>query len=131
MSVILDELCADTGEVFQQAGAVITGEKFFDECWPDMPMVCADSNGQQAVEEPAKLVPEGVEARVPYRGPLGRVIEQLLGGLRAGMGYCGCRTLAELQTNTHFIRITPAGLRESHPHDVTITEDPPNYQVMR
>jgi IMP dehydrogenase len=83
------------------------------------------------VDQAAKLVPEGVEARVPYRGPLSEYVHQLVGGLRAGMGYCGCHTLHELQTKTHFIRITSAGLRESHPHDVTITEDPPNYQVMR
>jgi len=83
------------------------------------------------VDQAAKLVPEGVEARVPYRGPLSEYVHQLVGGLRAGMGYCGCRNLSELQTKTHFIRITAAGLRESHPHDVTITEDPPNYQAMR
>ena len=83
------------------------------------------------VEQASKLVPEGVEARVPYRGPLAEYVHQLVGGLRAGMGYCGCRTISELQTNTHFLRITSAGLRESHPHDVTITEEPPNYQVLR
>jgi IMP dehydrogenase len=83
------------------------------------------------IDQAAKLVPEGVEARVPYRGPLSDYVYQLVGGLRAGMGYCGCRTIPELQTRTHFIRITPAGLRESHPHDVTITEEPPNYQVQR
>ena len=83
------------------------------------------------VEQASKLVPEGVEARVPYRGPLAEYVHQLVGGLRAGMGYCGCRTIAELQTHTHFLRITSAGLRESHPHDVTITEEPPNYQVLR
>lgn len=83
------------------------------------------------VDQAAKLVPEGVEARVPYRGPLSEYMHQLVGGLRAGMGYCGCHNMTELQTKTHFIRITAAGLRESHPHDVTITEDPPNYQVMR
>jgi len=83
------------------------------------------------VEEAAKLVPEGVEGRVPYRGPLSECVYQLVGGLRAGMGYCGCRTIRELQTKTHFISMTAAGLRESHPHDITITEEPPNYQVQR
>jgi len=83
------------------------------------------------VDQAAKLVPEGVEARVPYRGPLADYIHQLVGGLRAGMGYCGCRNLNELQTKTEFVRVTAAGLRESHPHDVTITEEPPNYQVLR
>ncbi len=81
--------------------------------------------------EPTKLVPEGVEARVPYRGSLAEYVHQLVGGLRAGMGYCGCRTIPELQTKTHFVRITSAGIRESHPHDVTITEEPPNYQILR
>jgi IMP dehydrogenase len=83
------------------------------------------------VDQAAKLVPEGVEARVPYRGPLADYIHQLVGGLRAGMGYCGCRDIGELQTKTEFVRVTAAGLRESHPHDVTITEEPPNYQVLR
>jgi IMP dehydrogenase len=83
------------------------------------------------VEQASKLVPEGVEARVPYRGPLSEYLHQLIGGVRSGMGYCGCRTLRELQTRTHFVRVTAAGIRESHPHDVTITEEPPNYQVQR
>jgi IMP dehydrogenase len=86
-----------------------------------------DRYGQSGVEEPAKLVPEGVEARVPYRGPLGRVVEQLLGGLRAGMGYVGARTLGELRDKARFRRITTGGLRESHVHDVTITVESPNY----
>jgi IMP dehydrogenase len=81
--------------------------------------------------QPAKLVPEGVEGRVPYRGPLSDYVHQLLGGLRAGMGYCGCRSIRELQTEREFVRVTSAGLRESHPHDVTITEEPPNYQLLR
>ncbi|MFO8059476.1 MAG: IMP dehydrogenase [Bacillota bacterium] len=75
-----------------------------------------------------KLVPEGVEGRVPYRGPVAGIVHQLVGGLRAGMGYCGASTIEELQHNTRFLRITSAGLRESHPHDVTITKQPPNYQ---
>jgi len=83
------------------------------------------------VDQAAKLVPEGVEARVPYRGSLAEYVHQLVGGLRAGMGYCGCRTIPELQTKTQFVRISAAGLRESHPHDVTITEEPPNYQILR
>lgn len=78
-------------------------------------------------DDDKKLVPEGVEGRVPYRGPLSEMIFQLIGGLRAGMGYCGCKTITELQTNTKFIRITGAGLRESHPHDVHITKEAPNY----
>ncbi len=75
-----------------------------------------------------KLVPEGVEGRVPYRGPLAGIVHQLVGGLRAGMGYCGASSIEDLQQNSRFVRITGAGLRESHPHDVTITKQPPNYQ---
>jgi len=76
-----------------------------------------------------KLVPEGIEGRVPYKGPLSESIHQFVGGLRAGMGYCGCRTLRELQDNGTFIRITNAGLRESHVHDVIITKEAPNYRM--
>ena len=76
-----------------------------------------------------KLVPEGIEGRVPYKGELSETVYQLMGGLRAGMGYCGCHNLTELRTNTTFIKITGAGLRESHPHDVTITKEAPNYSV--
>jgi IMP dehydrogenase len=82
-------------------------------------------------DEPKKLVPEGIEARVPYRGSLADYIHQLVGGVRASMGYCGCADIASMQTEPHFVAITAAGLRESHPHDVTITEDAPNYQVPR
>ena len=74
-----------------------------------------------------KLVPEGVEGRVPYKGLLSDTIYQLMGGLKAGMGYCGCATIEELKTKTQFIRITNAGLKESHPHDVYITKEAPNY----
>ena len=74
-----------------------------------------------------KLVPEGIEGRVAYKGPLSNVIYQLVGGLRQAMGYCGTRTIAELQERGRFIRITGAGLRESHPHDITITKEAPNY----
>jgi len=74
-----------------------------------------------------KLVPEGVEGRVPYRGPLADTVYQLVGGLRAGMGYCGARNIKELQEKAEFIQITAAGFKESHPHDVEITKEPPNY----
>lgn len=77
----------------------------------------------------AKFVPEGIEGRVPYRGPLGDMVYQLVGGLRAGMGYVGCGSIAELQQNARFVRITGAGLRESHVHDVIITREAPNYHV--
>jgi IMP dehydrogenase len=78
-----------------------------------------------------KLVPEGVEGRVPYKGPLGEMVHQLIGGLRAGMGYCGVATIQELKDNARFVRISPAGLREAHVHDVLITQEAPNYQVER
>jgi len=82
----------------------------------------------QAGVKSAKLVPEGVEGRVPYKGPVSQSIHQLIGGLRSGMGYCGCKTLAELRRKAKFIRITSAGLRESHVHDVIITKEAPNYR---
>jgi IMP dehydrogenase len=86
----------------------------------------ADRYGQTAG---GKFVPEGVEGRVPYKGPLAALVEQLIGGLRSGMGYCGARNLQELVDTARFVRITSAGLRESHVHDVTITREPPNYQL--
>ncbi len=88
----------------------------------------ADRYGQETAER-GKSVPEGVEGRVPYKGPLGGLIEQLIGGLRSGMGYCGAANLKELQERARFVRITSAGLRESHVHDVIITREAPNYQV--
>ena len=76
-----------------------------------------------------KLVPEGVEGRVPYKGPLGPFVYQLVGGLRAGMGYCGTRTIEELRTDARFLRVSPASVRESHPHDIAITQEVPNYST--
>lgn len=87
-----------------------------------------DRYGQTGVEK-EKLVPEGVEGRVPYKGPLSQSIYQLIGGLRSGMGYCGCRNLEEMRELTRFIQITNAGLRESHVHDVIITKEAPNYRI--
>jgi IMP dehydrogenase len=87
-----------------------------------------DRYGQEGVEKD-KLVPEGVEGRVPYKGPLSSSIHQLVGGLRSGMGYCGCRTLEEMRRNARFIQITNAGWRESHVHDVIITKEAPNYRI--
>ncbi|MEO5356831.1 MAG: IMP dehydrogenase [Nitrospirae bacterium YQR-1] len=84
---------------------------------------------QGDIDDAGKLVPEGVEGRVPYRGPLSETVYQLVGGLRSGMGYCGCRTLEELRDNAHFVQITNAGLRESHVHDVIITKESPNYRT--
>ncbi|GMU87400.1 MAG: inosine-5'-monophosphate dehydrogenase [Ignavibacteriales bacterium] len=84
---------------------------------------------QDAEDDIAKLVPEGVEGRVPYKGPLSETIYQLQGGLRAAMGYCGAKNIKELQSKTSFVKITPAGLKESHPHDVFITKEAPNYHL--
>ncbi len=89
----------------------------------------ADRYFQQEVRETMKLVPEGIEGRVPYKGPAGVVIHQLVGGLRAAMGYTGNRSIADMRTNCKFLRITNAGLRESHVHDVAITREPPNYRA--
>ena len=87
----------------------------------------ADRYFQEGEMSLKKLVPEGIEGRVPYRGPVGDVLYQMIGGLRAGMGYVGCGDIDALRTETEFVRITTAGLRESHPHDVTITREAPNY----
>ena len=76
-----------------------------------------------------KLVPEGIEGRVPYKGPLSGVVHQLLGGLRSSMGYMGCETIEEFHTESKFVRITGAGIRESHAHDVQITKEAPNYKL--
>jgi len=88
----------------------------------------ADRYFQQDITDTLKLVPEGVEGRVPYRGPVGTVIHQLVGGLRAAMGYTGSPTLADLRRNAKFVRITSAGFRESHVHDVALTREAPNYR---
>jgi IMP dehydrogenase len=88
----------------------------------------ADRYFQEDVSDNLKLVPEGIEGQVPYKGPVCNVIHQLVGGLRSSMGYTGCATLADLQTKATFRRITSAGLRESHVHDVTITRESPNYR---
>jgi IMP dehydrogenase len=85
----------------------------------------------QGSVESGKLVPEGIEGRVPYKGPIGIVLHQLVGGLRQAMGYCGARSVADLQTGAQFMRVSPASLRESHPHDVVITKEAPNYTFER
>ena len=88
----------------------------------------ADRYFQAEVSDTLKLVPEGVEGRVPYRGPVAQVIHQLVGGLQAAMGYTGCATIAEMKERCQFLRITGAGLRESHVHDITVTREAPNYR---
>ena len=84
---------------------------------------------QDVEDDIQKLVPEGIEGRLPYKGSLGETVYQMVGGLRAAMGYCGCRTVAEMKHKTHFVRMTDAGLRESHPHDINITKEAPNYHL--
>ncbi|MBV8847859.1 MAG: IMP dehydrogenase [Bryobacterales bacterium] len=92
-----------------------------------MPQGSADRYGQDATS--GKLVPEGIEGRVPYKGMLADLVYQLVGGLRAGMGYCGCATIPQLRNEAKFLRVTSAGLRESHVHDVIITKEAPNYRL--
>jgi IMP dehydrogenase len=89
----------------------------------------SDRYFQDETDSAEKLVPEGIEGRVPYKGSLIAVIHQLLGGVRASMGYTGSRTIAELHEKAQFVRVTSAGIRESHVHDVTITKEAPNYRL--
>ena len=89
----------------------------------------ADRYFQDDGEGAEKLVPEGIEGRVPYKGPVAAVIHQLVGGLRSSMGYCGCATVDQMRSKAEFVEITSAGIRESHVHDVKITKEAPNYQV--
>jgi len=87
----------------------------------------ADRYSQKSSTQRDKLVPEGVEGRVPYRGMLGDFVYQLVGGLKAGMGYCGTRTIDELRSKARFVKISAASVSESHPHDIMITKESPNY----
>ena len=89
----------------------------------------AERYGQSSKTDVGKLVPEGVEGRVPYRGTLGDFVYQLVGGLRAGMGYCGTPAIEDLRSKTRFIRISSASVVENHPHNITITSEAPNYAV--
>ena len=91
-------------------------------------MACG-SKDRYFQENSKKLVPEGVEGRVPYKGTVSDAIFQLVGGIRAGMGYCGCETIPDLHERAQFVKITGAGLKESHPHDIYITKEAPNYSV--
>jgi IMP dehydrogenase len=85
--------------------------------------------GQESITEKSKLVPEGVEGKTPARGPLSDLVYQLVGGLKAGMGYCGTKDITTLCAKAKFIKISPASLKESHPHDIVITKEAPNYWV--
>lgn len=109
---------------------IYQGRRF--KVYRGMGSIAAMNNGSKDryfQEDAKKLVPEGVEGRVPYKGPLSETIFQMIGGIRSGMGYCGCKTIPELQKNSKFVRITNAGLKESHPHDISITKESPNYST--
>jgi IMP dehydrogenase len=131
-SVMLGSLFAGTDE---SPGEVVLHQGRSYKVYRAMGSVSAMRGGsrdryfQEEVDSVAKLVPEGVEGRVPHRGPLGTSIYQILGGVRSGMGLVGAANLDELRARAQFVRISAAGLRESHPHDVIITEEPPNYWV--
>jgi IMP dehydrogenase len=131
-SVMLGNLLAGTEE---SPGETLLLEGRTYKVYRGMGSLSAMSSGrgdryfQEGVKDLKKLVAEGIDARVPYKGPVANVIYQLAGGLKAGMGYCGVRSIEELRTKTRFTRITQAGLRESHPHDVTITKEAPNYEI--
>jgi len=110
-------------------GAMAAGssERYFQSAEGDASAAIA-GNGDDS-NRLAKLVPEGIEGRVPYRGSVALILYQMVGGLKSGMGYCGCSTIPELLQKTRFVRISNAGLRESHVHDVMITREAPNYAV--
>ena len=95
------------------------------------PRAARDRYFQEGSGSPSKLVPEGIEGMVPYKGTVHQMLPQLTGGLRSGMGLAGCASIEELRTKARFVRITPAGLNESHAHDVVITKEAPNYWVER
>jgi IMP dehydrogenase len=87
----------------------------------------SDRYFQDVEDDIPKLVPEGIEGLVPYKGPLSDIVFQMVGGLRSAMGYCGCATIKEMKRDTQFIRMSEAGLRESHPHDIIVSKEAPNY----
>jgi IMP dehydrogenase len=116
------------GETFLYQGRTYKGYRGMGSLGA-MSQGSSDRYFQSQTSATSKLVPEGIEGKVPYRGPLANVIYQLLGGLRSGMGYVGAGTIAELQEKAKFVRISSAGLRESHVHDVIITKEAPNYRM--
>jgi IMP dehydrogenase len=110
-------------------GAMAKGssERYFQSTAEDSSSATTASDGESNRLD--KLVPEGIEGRVPYRGSVSMIVYQMVGGLKSGMGYCGCATIPELLQKTRFVRISGAGLRESHVHDVMITREAPNYAI--
>ncbi|MCK5341230.1 MAG: IMP dehydrogenase [Desulfobulbaceae bacterium] len=131
-SIMIGSLFAGTdespGETFLYQGRTYKGYRGMGSLGA-MKKGSSDRYFQDDVENPAKLVPEGIEGKVPYRGPLSAMIYQLIGGLRSGMGYVGAKNIEELRRKARFVRITPAGLKESHVHDVIITKEAPNYRL--
>ncbi|NBW65676.1 CBS domain-containing protein, partial [bacterium] len=137
----VDALVLDTAHGHSQG--VLDATAKVRELFPDVQLVAGNIATREAARalvdigvdavkvgmSAKKFVPEGIEGRVPYKGPAGDVLYQMVGGLRSGMGYAGCATIDALRTEAEFVRITAAGLRESHPHDVTITREAPNYSV--
>jgi IMP dehydrogenase len=112
-------------------GAMAAGssERYFQNVEGESSAAAASSSLDSDPNRLGKLVPEGIEGRVPYRGSVSMIVHQMVGGLKSGMGYCGCSTIAELLQKTRFVRISGAGLRESHVHDVMITREAPNYAI--
>ncbi len=131
-AIMIGSLFAGTdetpGETFLYQGRTYKGYRGMGSLGA-MRQGSSDRYFQSEVSSQSKLVPEGIEGKVPYRGPISTVIYQLLGGLRSGMGYLGAPTIQDLQENARFVRISPAGLRESHVHDVIITKEAPNYRT--
>ena len=118
------KITSDTGPLYGTRPSIPSGTSL-----GAMEEGSADRYFQEGEVSPAKLVPEGIEGRVPYKGPVSDVIFQMAGGLRSGMGYCGVCDIKALRSETEFIQVTSAGLRESHPHDVVITREAPNYSL--
>jgi len=131
-AVMIGSLFAGTdespGETFLYQGRTYKGYRGMGSLGA-MKRGSSDRYFQNDVDSPSKLVPEGIEGKVPYRGPLSAMLYQLTGGLRSGMGYVGAATIEELRQKAKFVRITSAGLRESHVHDVIITKEAPNYRL--
>jgi IMP dehydrogenase len=128
-AVMLGSLLAGTSESPGET-EIFQGRRF--KVYRGMGSVAAMEKGSKDryfQEDNKKFVPEGIEGRTPYKGPLSETIYQLVGGIRSGMGYCGTGNLQELRENTQFVRMTGAGLKESHPHDVQITKEAPNYSL--
>jgi len=130
-SVMIESLFAGTEE---RPGEVVLYKGRSYKKYRGMDSIGAMKKGSkdryfQEDAEDDKLVPEGIEGRVSYKGPLSACVYQLLGGVRSGMGYCGVKNIKELQGKTKFVQITSAGLRESHPHDIIITKEAPNYGI--